>query len=618
MASRRKASARQHHEEMMAKFRMPRLDRDRYTQLKGMEGPFQFKGGEILYYDPREGKYYDRDADMYLSDRDADRITSRTARHKLAGSGLKAVQALLPGTSDKEANNFLHALSALVVDGDVLKMDLKKVKGEIEVEVSSGYHPSSPSHPGNDFIEGTTGLLVKMAVEVELDDLERLADMNLADMYLDDDPRSVRNLCDAITKNINGNILRNMNDDQLNLAFGDVQHEVEYDIPEYHNLTHIEVLEHEYEVRGLEIKGDRHIIAHVLVEVEYGIFVEVDQDAIDRDRYASVSNRGLFRSSSDRFADDDFFDEVFGQKSWLEKGMDAIKGLGKGKGDGGPDSSTIIRMGQELKELALTNLTNVVDQDELKKLFDEKVTVFDAGTRRDFISAVQQDPNSPAEPIVMSRIPSKEDYEEMWGNLVMENINHNLNYALHPTRRSRVPQDIAEYLREAQETADGLKEEFIAECESFIQSEARKVISALEGEREEIIQRQKDHQQKMKEIKERRKLKEESGEVVTPTKPTVNTTRVWKNFLKTQESKRSDFRDFARDFERVLREMGEVAFSEVNPKKKFNENHHFNNADVSDADPVIRALKDYNSANIMDKGVVLSGRRYTMYFTDPS
>ena len=31
--------------------------------------------------------------------------------------------------------------------------------------------------------------------------------MNLADMYLDDDPRSVRNLCDAITKNINGNIL---------------------------------------------------------------------------------------------------------------------------------------------------------------------------------------------------------------------------------------------------------------------------------------------------------------------------------------------------------------------------------------------------------------------------
>ena len=283
--SAKRSSAKRHHEEMMAKFRMPRLDQDRYTPLKGMEGPFQFRGGEILYYDPREGKYYDRDADMYLSDRDADRITSRTARNKHAGSGLKAVHALLPGTSDKEANNFLHALSALVVDGDVLKRDIKKVKGEIEVEVSSGYHPSSPSHPDNDFIEGTTGLVVKMTIEVELDDLERLANMNLADMYLDDDPRSVRNLCDAITKNIKGNILRNMDDDQLNLAFGDVEDEVEYDLPEYHNLTHIEILEHDYMVRGLELKGDRHIIAHVLAEVEYGIFVEFDKDAMNRDRF---------------------------------------------------------------------------------------------------------------------------------------------------------------------------------------------------------------------------------------------------------------------------------------------------------------------------------------------
>ena len=278
MPSIRKASAKRHHEEMMAKFRMPRLDRDRYTPLKGMEGPFQFRGGEILYYDPSEGKYYDRDADMYISDRDADRITSRTAGNKLAGTGLKAVQALLPGTTNKEANKFLHALSALIVDGDVLKMNIKKVKGEIEVEVPSMLHPSSPSAPDNDFIEGTTGLVVKLAIEVDLDDLEDLADMNLADMYLDDDPRSVRNLCDAITKNIKGNILRNMDDDQLNLAFGDVQHEVEYDIPEYHNLTHIEILEHDYMVRGLEIKGDRHLIANVSAQVEYGIFVELDRD----------------------------------------------------------------------------------------------------------------------------------------------------------------------------------------------------------------------------------------------------------------------------------------------------------------------------------------------------
>lgn len=283
MSSRRKASARQHHEEMMAKFRMPRLDRDRYTPLKGMEGPFQFKGGEILYYDPREGKYYDRDADMYLSDRDADRITSRTA-HKLAGSGLKSVQALLPGTGDRQANQFLHALSALVVDGDVLDSRTKKIKGELEVEAPShGIHPSSPSYPENDFVEGTTGVKSQLKIEVEMDDLERLAKMNLSDLHMDN-ARAVQALCDAITKNINGNILRNMDEDELDLAFGEVRHEVEYDIPEYHNLTHIEIIEHDYKVIGLDLKGDS-LIATVLTEVEYGIFVEFDKDAWEADKY---------------------------------------------------------------------------------------------------------------------------------------------------------------------------------------------------------------------------------------------------------------------------------------------------------------------------------------------
>ena len=31
-----------------------------------MEGPFRFRTGRILYYDPREGQYYDSKRDMYL------------------------------------------------------------------------------------------------------------------------------------------------------------------------------------------------------------------------------------------------------------------------------------------------------------------------------------------------------------------------------------------------------------------------------------------------------------------------------------------------------------------------------------------------------------------------
>ena len=50
----------------------PSIDRKRYTDLsrEGLEGPFVFDSGKILYYDPQEGKYYDRDTDFYISDKE--------------------------------------------------------------------------------------------------------------------------------------------------------------------------------------------------------------------------------------------------------------------------------------------------------------------------------------------------------------------------------------------------------------------------------------------------------------------------------------------------------------------------------------------------------------------
>jgi hypothetical protein len=41
-------------------------DRERYTELPGLEGPIPTKSGKVLYYDKKEGKFYDRDTDMYL------------------------------------------------------------------------------------------------------------------------------------------------------------------------------------------------------------------------------------------------------------------------------------------------------------------------------------------------------------------------------------------------------------------------------------------------------------------------------------------------------------------------------------------------------------------------
>jgi len=47
---------------------MPRIDPDEYPPIDGMEGPWRFKKGHILYYDNKEGRYYDRKTDLYVPD----------------------------------------------------------------------------------------------------------------------------------------------------------------------------------------------------------------------------------------------------------------------------------------------------------------------------------------------------------------------------------------------------------------------------------------------------------------------------------------------------------------------------------------------------------------------
>lgn len=48
-------------------YNVPPIDRERYGERSGLEGPFQTKAGKVVYYDPREGAYYDPDSDIYLT-----------------------------------------------------------------------------------------------------------------------------------------------------------------------------------------------------------------------------------------------------------------------------------------------------------------------------------------------------------------------------------------------------------------------------------------------------------------------------------------------------------------------------------------------------------------------
>ncbi len=46
---------------------LPPINRDRYQERDGLEGPFSTLSGKVVYYDPKEGSYYDPDTDMYMS-----------------------------------------------------------------------------------------------------------------------------------------------------------------------------------------------------------------------------------------------------------------------------------------------------------------------------------------------------------------------------------------------------------------------------------------------------------------------------------------------------------------------------------------------------------------------
>tara|TARA_R110000868_G_scaffold4970_4_gene30892 strand:+ start:690 stop:902 length:213 start_codon:yes stop_codon:yes gene_type:complete len=50
--------------------------RDKYGPRKGLEGPFNFSG-RVLYYDPKEGSYYDPTTDFYVERDEMDVINNR-------------------------------------------------------------------------------------------------------------------------------------------------------------------------------------------------------------------------------------------------------------------------------------------------------------------------------------------------------------------------------------------------------------------------------------------------------------------------------------------------------------------------------------------------------------
>jgi hypothetical protein len=63
---------------------VPKLDS--YEPRKGLEGPFRYPSGRVLYYDPKEGQYWDPRSDFYLSNSEAAEVQA-CLFEKLKGNG---------------------------------------------------------------------------------------------------------------------------------------------------------------------------------------------------------------------------------------------------------------------------------------------------------------------------------------------------------------------------------------------------------------------------------------------------------------------------------------------------------------------------------------------------
>ena len=54
---------------------LPNID-GKFQARKGLEGPFNFSG-RVLYYDPKEGAYYDPLTDFYVDQAEMDMINQK-------------------------------------------------------------------------------------------------------------------------------------------------------------------------------------------------------------------------------------------------------------------------------------------------------------------------------------------------------------------------------------------------------------------------------------------------------------------------------------------------------------------------------------------------------------
>lgn len=75
-------------------------------KLPGLEGPFRYPNGRVLYWDPREGKYYDRSTDMYVEDEEIAFIHGLKKGRRVSGSTWDRVRSKRRPSRIREVDSY--------------------------------------------------------------------------------------------------------------------------------------------------------------------------------------------------------------------------------------------------------------------------------------------------------------------------------------------------------------------------------------------------------------------------------------------------------------------------------------------------------------------------------
>ena len=123
------AADKEFHKSVMNKGKVPNLKGD-MGPLPGLEGPFQFRSGAVLYYDPKAGKYYDRGKDMYLDNDEASRLIMEKDEKEFAKIFARAKDMLVLSARSRVPVSLKSVQSAL----DVIKVPSEMEKGKLIVK----------------------------------------------------------------------------------------------------------------------------------------------------------------------------------------------------------------------------------------------------------------------------------------------------------------------------------------------------------------------------------------------------------------------------------------------------------------------------------------------------